>query len=343
MGVVYKARDPLLDRIVAVKTIMSPQGQGRRVRSAFLERFQREAKAAAKMQHPAIVTIFDVGVDEESRRAVHGARVPAGRVARRSPRSRADPARALRVRSRSISRRRCRSRTASASSTATSSRRTCSTPATTAGSSPISASRACPTRDLTQVGIFMGTPGLLAARGDPRRSLHPAGRRVRVGRGASTSCCAGGSRTRAPTPRRPTATSCRATRRRRRATIPRSPSRSRRSTMTALQPSDGQPVQGRLRGRAGAARGVGSLPDRRASCTPRCSRWRRLAHDKAPARMHEARPHDPAADPARRGLGRADRDRRQVRRSWSRASRAGSATTIRRCSTCATSDPRRPM
>ncbi|MDQ3370528.1 MAG: serine/threonine protein kinase [Myxococcota bacterium] len=66
MGVVYKARDPLLDRIVAVKTIMSPQGQGRRVRSAFLERFQREAKAAAKMQHPAIVTIFDVGVDEQS-------------------------------------------------------------------------------------------------------------------------------------------------------------------------------------------------------------------------------------------------------------------------------------
>src|SRR6185437_15253207 len=64
MGVVYKARDPLLDRVVAVKTIMSPQQQGRRVRSAFLERFQREAKAAAKMSHPAIVTIFDVGVDE---------------------------------------------------------------------------------------------------------------------------------------------------------------------------------------------------------------------------------------------------------------------------------------
>jgi len=65
MGVVYKARDPLLDRIVAVKTIVSPQGVGKRVRSAYLERFQREAKAAAKMQHPAIVTIFDVGVDEE--------------------------------------------------------------------------------------------------------------------------------------------------------------------------------------------------------------------------------------------------------------------------------------
>ena len=65
MGVVYKARDPLLDRIVAVKTIVSPHGVGRRVRSAYLERFQREAKAAAKMQHPAIVTIFDVGLDEE--------------------------------------------------------------------------------------------------------------------------------------------------------------------------------------------------------------------------------------------------------------------------------------
>src|SRR5437899_12371454 len=66
MGVVYKARDPLLDRVVAVKTIMSPQQQGRRVRSAFLERFQREAKAAAKMSHPAIVTIFDVVFDEDS-------------------------------------------------------------------------------------------------------------------------------------------------------------------------------------------------------------------------------------------------------------------------------------
>jgi len=61
MGVVYKARDPLLDRVVAVKTIVSPRGRGGRVRRAYLERFEREAKAAAKMQHPAIVTIFDVG------------------------------------------------------------------------------------------------------------------------------------------------------------------------------------------------------------------------------------------------------------------------------------------
>jgi len=63
MGVVYKARDPLLDRIVAVKTIGSPRGVGKRVKAAYFERFEREAKAAAKMQHPAIVTIFDVGAD----------------------------------------------------------------------------------------------------------------------------------------------------------------------------------------------------------------------------------------------------------------------------------------
>ena len=182
MGVVYKARDPLLDRIVAVKTIMSPQQQGRRVRSAFLERFQREAKAAAKMSHPAIVTIFDVGVDEDSRRAVHGARVPAGRVARRSARSGALAARALRPDRDSIS--------SSALSFAHRQRivHRDVKPANVlhAGDNRWKLAdfgiARMPDSDLTQVGIFMGTPGLLAARGDPRGPLHAAGRRVRVGR-----------------------------------------------------------------------------------------------------------------------------------------------------------------
>jgi serine/threonine-protein kinase len=66
MGVVYKARDPLLDRVVAVKTISAPAALGARVRKAFLERFEREAKAAAGISHPAIVTIFDVGFDHDS-------------------------------------------------------------------------------------------------------------------------------------------------------------------------------------------------------------------------------------------------------------------------------------
>ncbi|RMH39911.1 MAG: serine/threonine protein kinase [Deltaproteobacteria bacterium] len=65
MGVVYKGRDPDLERDVAIKTIVAPDKIGRRGRSAYFERFQREAKAAAKMQHPAIVTIFDVGLDGE--------------------------------------------------------------------------------------------------------------------------------------------------------------------------------------------------------------------------------------------------------------------------------------
>ncbi len=66
MGVVYKARDPLLDRIVAVKTIVAPSSLGKNVRKAFLERFEREAKAAARIAHPAIVTIFDVGLAAEA-------------------------------------------------------------------------------------------------------------------------------------------------------------------------------------------------------------------------------------------------------------------------------------
>src|SRR5262245_25108021 len=49
MGVVYKGRDPLLDRIVAVKTILAPTNMAKHVRQAFLERFDREAKAAARI------------------------------------------------------------------------------------------------------------------------------------------------------------------------------------------------------------------------------------------------------------------------------------------------------
>ncbi|MBK9070022.1 MAG: serine/threonine protein kinase [Myxococcales bacterium] len=66
MGQVFQGRDPLLDRIVAIKTIVAPQNAVRRGKTSYLERFQREARAAAKMQHPSIVTIFDIGVDEDA-------------------------------------------------------------------------------------------------------------------------------------------------------------------------------------------------------------------------------------------------------------------------------------
>ena len=60
MGAVYKARQPKLDRLVAVK-ILPPEV---RRDPAFAERFSREAKALAKLNHPNIVGIHDFGHTE---------------------------------------------------------------------------------------------------------------------------------------------------------------------------------------------------------------------------------------------------------------------------------------
>ena len=57
MGAVYKARQKQLDRIVALK-ILSP---GIGDEPAFAERFAREAKALAKLNHPNIVTLYEFG------------------------------------------------------------------------------------------------------------------------------------------------------------------------------------------------------------------------------------------------------------------------------------------
>ena len=59
MGVVYKAEDPNLDRLVALKTIILPDDAG--VRREYEKRFFLEAKAAGKLTHPHIVTTFDCG------------------------------------------------------------------------------------------------------------------------------------------------------------------------------------------------------------------------------------------------------------------------------------------
>ncbi|QJE98244.1 WD40 repeat domain-containing serine/threonine-protein kinase [Luteolibacter luteus] len=60
MGVVYRARQPLLDRVVAVKVLLQAKFAGPEER----ERFLREAQTAARLQHPGIVRIIDVGDDE---------------------------------------------------------------------------------------------------------------------------------------------------------------------------------------------------------------------------------------------------------------------------------------
>jgi serine/threonine-protein kinase len=59
MGIVYKARDPLIDRVVAIKTINL--GLALDEKEEYESRFYQEAKAAGRLSHPNIVTIYDVG------------------------------------------------------------------------------------------------------------------------------------------------------------------------------------------------------------------------------------------------------------------------------------------
>jgi serine/threonine protein kinase/tetratricopeptide (TPR) repeat protein len=62
MGVVYAAYDPELDRKVAIKVLRLRGGEGDQARRQ--ARLVREAKAIAKLSHPNVVGIFDVGVHE---------------------------------------------------------------------------------------------------------------------------------------------------------------------------------------------------------------------------------------------------------------------------------------
>ena len=62
MGVVYRARDPKIDRTVAIKTI-SLSGLEPDAEQEYRERFVVEARAAGRLFHPRIVTIFDVAED----------------------------------------------------------------------------------------------------------------------------------------------------------------------------------------------------------------------------------------------------------------------------------------
>ena len=59
MGVVYRVKDPLIDRIVAIKTINLNLAEDEK--EEYEGRFYQEAKAAGRLSHPNIVTIFDVG------------------------------------------------------------------------------------------------------------------------------------------------------------------------------------------------------------------------------------------------------------------------------------------
>ena len=62
MGVVYRAYDPQLDRKVAVKLLKSRPGKGR---ARLRDRLLREGQAMARLSHPNIVAVHDVGTHGE--------------------------------------------------------------------------------------------------------------------------------------------------------------------------------------------------------------------------------------------------------------------------------------
>jgi hypothetical protein len=64
MGTVWRARDDMLGRIVAVKEIRFPAGIAERERADLCERSVREARAAAVLSHPSIITVHDVLYEE---------------------------------------------------------------------------------------------------------------------------------------------------------------------------------------------------------------------------------------------------------------------------------------
>ena len=66
MGFVYKARQPKLDRLVALKILPGHLAD----EPSFHERFEREARVLAKLQHPLIVGVYDFGEAAAVKRAV---------------------------------------------------------------------------------------------------------------------------------------------------------------------------------------------------------------------------------------------------------------------------------
>ena len=60
MAEVYRGIDPVLNRTVAIKVLLPQFARD----TSFVERFRREAQAAARLNHPNIVGVFDTGSDD---------------------------------------------------------------------------------------------------------------------------------------------------------------------------------------------------------------------------------------------------------------------------------------
>ncbi|MFA1540703.1 serine/threonine-protein kinase [Actinomadura monticuli] len=67
MGAVWRAHDPELGREVAIKELRVPEQVTERERSVWYARMEREARAAAGLRHPAIVTVYDRVMGEDGR------------------------------------------------------------------------------------------------------------------------------------------------------------------------------------------------------------------------------------------------------------------------------------
>ncbi|HSD67436.1 MAG TPA: protein kinase, partial [Vicinamibacteria bacterium] len=59
MGEVYRARDPRIGREVAVKVVAAEASQD----PAAARRFEQEVRAAGALNHPNVLTVYDVGID----------------------------------------------------------------------------------------------------------------------------------------------------------------------------------------------------------------------------------------------------------------------------------------
>lgn len=65
MGAVWRCFDERLQREVALKELRAPEGLSETVREGLVTRLEREARAAGKLRHPSIVTVYDHVVDDE--------------------------------------------------------------------------------------------------------------------------------------------------------------------------------------------------------------------------------------------------------------------------------------
>jgi eukaryotic-like serine/threonine-protein kinase len=79
MGIVYEGYDPVIERVVAIKTILPSQLKGGEVNDV-LARFKREAQAAGRLNHQGIVAVYDYGevMAETDHTMVAGAQPPLG-------------------------------------------------------------------------------------------------------------------------------------------------------------------------------------------------------------------------------------------------------------------------